>query len=145
MPVLNNPLNQQGWSDLVSKDLLDKLHFFLSNVQVTIGQIRGRTMLPLPPTDITSSERTTSKDKAHILETAIITWTKQIKSVLKQDPEGALKAGNDPDPRTEIRFWKNKAENLNQIHAQLQSERVKKVLKFLDQNKSAYTPPFSKL
>ena len=86
MPVLNNPLNQQGWSDLVSKDLLDKLHFFLSNVAVTLGQIKGRTMLPLPPTDITSSERTSSKDKAHILETAIITWTKQIKSVLKQDP-----------------------------------------------------------
>ena len=37
MPVLNNPLNQQGWSDLVSKDLLDKLHFFLSNVAVTLG------------------------------------------------------------------------------------------------------------
>jgi dynein heavy chain len=26
LPVLGNPLNQIGWSDLVSKDLMDKFH-----------------------------------------------------------------------------------------------------------------------
>jgi len=46
---------------------------------------------------------------------AIITWTKQIKNVLKQDPESALKNGNHPDPLTEIDFWKSKSENLNSI------------------------------
>jgi dynein heavy chain len=71
--------------------------------------------LPLPPNDITSSEKTSSKDKASILENSINTWTKQIKSVLKQDPEGALKKGNHPDPLTELNFWKNKSQNLNSI------------------------------
>jgi dynein heavy chain, axonemal len=46
---------------------------------------------------------------------------------------------------TEIEFWKNKSENLNAICDQLNSERIKKVLKFLEQNKSTYTGPFSKL
>lgn len=36
-------------------------------------------------------------------------------------------------------------ENLNLICEQLGSERIKKVLKFLEQNKSTYTGPFSKL
>lgn len=76
---------------------------------------------------------------------AIITWTKQIKNVLKQDPESALKGDKHPDPLTEIEFWKNKSENLNAICDQLNSERIKKVLKFLEQNKSTYTGPFSKL
>jgi len=76
---------------------------------------------------------------------AIITWTKQIKNVLKQDPESALKGDKHPDPLTEIDFWKNKSENLNAICDQLNSERIKKVLKFLEQNKSTYTGPFSKL
>jgi len=76
---------------------------------------------------------------------AIITWTKQIKNVLKQDPESALKNGNHPDPLTEVDFWKNKSDNLNSICDQLNSERIKKVLKFLEQNKSTYTMPFSKL
>lgn len=37
MPVLANPLNMVGMSDLVSKDLMDKFHGFLSNTYVTIG------------------------------------------------------------------------------------------------------------
>jgi dynein heavy chain len=45
----------------------------------------------------------------------------------------------------ELNFWKNKSENLNSICQQLSSERIKKVLKFLEQNKSTYTSTFSKL
>lgn len=72
MPVLANPLNQIGGSDLVSKDLMDKFHNFLAHTFVTIGQIQGRTWLPLPPSDVTSSEKTSSKDKAHILESIFL-------------------------------------------------------------------------
>ena len=107
MPVLGNPLNMVGWSDLVSKDLMDKFHGFLAHTYVTIGCVKGRTLLPLPPSDVTSSEKTSSKDKAQLLEGAIIHWTKQIKQVLKRDPESALKNGNHPDPITEINFWKD--------------------------------------
>jgi len=144
-PVLSNPLNMMGWSDLVSKDLMDKFNVFLAHTFVTIGQVKGRTWLPLPPSDATSSEKSSSKDKAQSLEGALLHWTRQIKSVLKQDPESALKSGNNPDPLTEIQFWKDKSENLNSICEQLSSERIKKVLKFLEQNKSTYTGPFSKL
>jgi dynein heavy chain len=64
MPVLGNPLNMIGWSDLVSKDLMDKFHVFLAYTSVTLGHALGSTVLPLPPTDITSSEKTSSKDKS---------------------------------------------------------------------------------
>jgi len=46
---------------------------------------------------------------------------------------------------TELDFWKNKSDNLNSICNQLSGEPIKKVLKFLEQNKSTYTTPFSKL
>lgn len=68
LPILSNPLNQVNLSDLVSKDLLEKLHNFMAHTYVTIGQIKGSTLLPLPPADVTNSERTSSKEKAHILE-----------------------------------------------------------------------------
>jgi dynein heavy chain, axonemal len=70
--VLSNPLNLIGMSDLVSKDLMDKFHTFLAHTYVTIGQVQGRTFLPLPPNDVTSSEKTSSKDKAHILEGTLL-------------------------------------------------------------------------
>jgi dynein heavy chain len=42
-------------------------------------------------------------------------WTKQIKNILKLEPEQALKNGH-PNPKVEINFWKNKSENLDSIH-----------------------------
>jgi len=66
--VLGNPVNMVDWSELVSKDLMDKFHNFLAHTFVTIGQVKGRTQLPLPPSDITSSEKLSSKDKAQVLE-----------------------------------------------------------------------------
>ena len=56
-----------------------------------------------------------------------------------------LKSGQDPNPLVEIDFWKNKAENLNSIHTQLHTEKIRRVLKFLEQNKSTYTSQFHKL
>lgn len=132
-------------NDLVSKDLIEKFHSFLSHTYVTIGNVKGRTMLPLPPMESPAQERQSSKEKAAILETALMHWTKQIKAELKKDPENALKNNNHPDPLTEVNFWKNKADNLNSICDQLNSEKIKKVLKFLEQNKSTQTSAFSKL
>ena len=65
------PLNQVNLSDLVSKDLMEKFHTFLAYTYVTIDQVKGRTLLPLPPADSANSERTSSKDKAHVLESKI--------------------------------------------------------------------------
>jgi dynein heavy chain len=150
LSTLSNPANQRGWSDLISKDLIDKYHVFLANLHVTVGLMSGKTLLPLPPKEATidrqgSQAAASNKDRVHILESAVITWTKQISHVLKQDPESLIKDGNNPDPLVELAFWRNKAANLNVIHAQLQSEHLKKVLKFLEQNKSTYTNPFSRL
>lgn len=85
------------------------------------------------------------QDRVHLLEGAVITWTKQIKNVLKQDPESLLKAGLHPTPDVEIEFWRSKAGNLNAIFEQLQSDRIRRVLQFLDMSKSTYCQPFAKL
>lgn len=94
---------------------------------------------------MTSSDQTPAKDKAHVFESSIITWTKQIKNVLRLEPEQALKNGNNPGPLVELKFWENKAANLNSIKSQLESPEVIKILRFLEGNKSTYTNPFSKL
>ena len=33
----------------MSNDLMDKYHVFLANLHVTVGLMKGRTLLPLPP------------------------------------------------------------------------------------------------
>lgn len=81
-PVMQNPDNQQGWTDLVTKDLMERFNSYVAQVYVMIGLNKGRTMLPLPNRKLINSDGS-EKDKAHIFESSIITWTKQIKNVLK--------------------------------------------------------------
>ena len=51
----------------------------------------------------------------------------------------------NPGPTAEVEFWVSKASNLNGIFDQLQSPRVRRVLKILDLRKSTYNAPFAKL
>ncbi|KAF1327364.1 Sporangia induced dynein heavy chain, partial [Globisporangium splendens] len=76
---------------------------------------------------------------------ASVSITKQIKNVLKQDPEDLLKQGLHPTPDAEIEFWKLKAANLNSIFEQLQSKKVRKILTALDRSKSTYCTTFARL
>ncbi|KAK9808985.1 hypothetical protein WJX72_007373 [[Myrmecia] bisecta] len=149
LPLLSNHANQTGWPEVVAKEVTDNLHKFIANVYVTIGQTKGQTLLPLPPSDPAApapEDPIKDKDKIHILESAVVTWTRQIKNVLKADPEAALKeAGVYPGPLTELDFWTERAANLNSIHQQLAGERIRKVVTVLELAKSTYFPAFNRL
>jgi len=68
MPVLSHSNNQQGCSELMAKDLIEKFNNYLAQVYVTIGLIEGKTLLPLPPERLELSSTTTDKEKTHIFE-----------------------------------------------------------------------------
>eukprot|EP01035_Chromulina_nebulosa_P017813 gene17813-23423_t len=144
LPILSNPSNQMKWGEVPTREIMDKFHNFLSSTTILCGQIKGETRLPMPPIDLTGLNNN-GKNKISLLEGAIITWTKQIRSVLKQDPETQLKAGLHPTPDVEIEFWRNKAANLNSIFDQLQGQRIRRVLRALDQSKSTYCTTFARL
>ena len=141
LPVLTNQTNQMSWGDLTSREITDCFHSFLSSSAILCGQVKAETILPTPP--LYSDGATTNR--ISLLESTIITWTKQIKNVLKQDPEAQLKLGLHPTPDAEISFWKNKANNLNSIFEQLQSPSARRVLNALDQAKSTYCTTFARL
>lgn len=79
LPLLSNPANTEGWSDVVSHDVVDTLHAFLARVSIANGAARGETCLPLPPLDAATAARLTTKDRVHLLEGAVATWSAQIK------------------------------------------------------------------
>lgn len=89
LPLLSNPRNQDGWPEVVTKEVLENMHKFIANVYVTIGQTKGKTLLPLPPADgpDTGDKTMRDKDRIHVLESAVVTWTRQIKNVLKIEPD----------------------------------------------------------
>ncbi|CAD7696266.1 unnamed protein product [Ostreobium quekettii] len=118
----------------------------LCPVLVLIGQSKGQTVLPLPQSAFQEDKSMKLKDKVHILESAAVTWAQQIKNVLNADPEAALKEpGAYPGPLVELDFWTERAENLNSLHRQLTSDKIQKVVNFLEKVKSTYHPAFKRL
>lgn len=144
LPLLANPKNQAGWSEVVTKEVLDALHGYLAKVQMTVGEVAGTTHLPMP-TSVDPRTVNNHKDRVHLLEGCIVTWTGQIKAVLKQDPEKLLAAGGHPGPLVELDFWEAKAHKLSSMYQQLQTDAVRRVLRYLDSSKSTYTIPFASL
>ena len=140
----------QAWSDAIAKEVRDNFDTFVANVQITQGHVQGITCLPIPGSEASKIDSDMPADagdgyQIHALEGAIITWTKQIKNILKQDPESVFQNQANPGPMAEIEFWTSVAANLNGIFDQLQSVRVRRVLKILDRSKSTYNQPFAKL
>jgi hypothetical protein len=55
---------------------MEKFNSYIAQVYVMLGLIKKRTMLPLPSHKLASSDTTPDKDKSHVFEGSIITWTK---------------------------------------------------------------------
>uniref|UniRef100_A0A8C0HID4 Uncharacterized protein n=1 Tax=Chelonoidis abingdonii TaxID=106734 RepID=A0A8C0HID4_CHEAB len=47
-PVLANQKNHHSWPHVVSQDIMRHVHSLKSNIFVVIGQVKGKTLLPLP-------------------------------------------------------------------------------------------------
>jgi dynein heavy chain, axonemal len=137
--------------ELIGKETMDVFHRFLSKLFVTVGQAKGRTLLPLPPPDLNYKDaleqrQLKDKERIHVLESCIINWTQQIKNVLRHEPPSYIHPG---DIRTgtiaEFTFWRNRSSDLSSIEEQLKNGRIQKVLRVLEATKSTYEKPFQKL
>ena len=144
LPILSNPLNQQSWGEVTYREINESFHSFLSSTTILCAQVKGETRLPMPPVESVDGS-VAPQNPIPLLEAAILTWTKQIKNILKQDPEILLKEGLHPCPDVEIAFWKRKAESLNAVFEQLQGRKIGRVLRTLDQANSTYCSSFADL
>lgn len=128
LPVISAPANQVGWPEVVANEVTEHFHRTVSAIYIAAGQAQGKTVLPLPPAQllVTDGSGAVAKDRIHVLETAVVTWTTQIKNVLKLDPETALTHGH-PGPLVGLEFWAAKAANLESMMAQLHGDKIRKV------------------
>uniref|UniRef100_A0A670JUX8 Dynein axonemal heavy chain 9 n=1 Tax=Podarcis muralis TaxID=64176 RepID=A0A670JUX8_PODMU len=145
-------LEGAGWPHVVSQDIVHHICNLKSSVFVVVGQIKGKTLLPLPadperdPYIDSDNEKTTElvdKSIVHAIESAVIEWTHQIQGVLKRESSEPLLQGQDPSPKVELDFWKSRyIYNLQCIYSQLKARRVLTMMELLDRVQSTYFPAF---
>lgn len=75
-------MGNRSWPDSTKKELAGQYHQFMASLTETAYQAAGKTVLYLPPENI-SDVNEAAKDKEFVqqLESIVIYWTRQIKEV----------------------------------------------------------------
>ncbi|XP_065503599.1 dynein axonemal heavy chain 9 [Caloenas nicobarica] len=151
VPILTNKKNHQGWPQVVSQDIVCHVHNLKSTVFTVVGQVNGKTLLPLPPVsegiediDLENEKSMERIDKSlvYATESAIIDWSQQIQEVMKKESSEPLLQGSNPNPKVELEFWKNRCDDLECIYNQLTSRKVRNMMELLERVESSYIPAF---
>ncbi|NWH56161.1 DYH9 protein, partial [Geococcyx californianus] len=151
VPILTNKRNHQGWPRVVSQDLIHHVHSLKSTVFKVVGQVKGKTLLPLPPgleemedIDLENKKSLGLIDRSlvHAIESAIIDWSYQIDGALNKESSEPLLRGSNPNPKVELEFWKNRCDDLECIYNQLRTRKVRNMMEVLERVKSSYIPAF---
>ena len=144
-PLLTQNVQQPDTSELISKELMEKFHNFLSHFYVALGHTEGKTRLPEPSDEIFRNPNINDNEKTQICEGAIVMWIDLIRYILKQEPEHEFRNGGNPLPYSEINFWKQKSTDLNSILEQIKKKKIAEILKFLEKQKSTYHDMFTQI
>uniref|UniRef100_A0A8U8C9W7 Dynein axonemal heavy chain 17 n=1 Tax=Geospiza parvula TaxID=87175 RepID=A0A8U8C9W7_GEOPR len=154
VPILTNRRNHQGWPRVVSQDIIHHVHSLKNAVFKVVGQVKGKTLLPLPAASEgienidPKSEKfleLINKSLVHATESAIIEWSQQIQRVLRKESSEPLLQGTNPTPKVELQFWRSRCADLEGIHRQLTSRRVSNMLEVLERVQSIYVPAFQSM
>ncbi|XP_055866060.1 uncharacterized protein LOC106055129 isoform X2 [Biomphalaria glabrata] len=127
--------------------IMDILHRLMAAAEVTQGHMQGVTVLHLPAIEVLAEAAGSPSRRAavlHVLETTVIGWIKQIRGVLRHDPQADLLQlfGKEPGPLDEIVMWKKHLEKLQSLELQLESETAKSILQNLETANSQYGHAF---
>lgn len=100
-------------------------------------------VLPVPLLDTLLQSAISNTTVVVILETTVISWTKQIKLALKLDLEKALRAQQTVGPLAELNVWLDRQAKLKSILDQLDSRLATQILKELSSMGNVYARSFN--
>lgn len=151
LPLVSNGRNHRLWPQVVSQDVLRHTGGLKGDVLTLSGQVKGKTLLPLPPqaesaamaaADIEAGLGPSQKHVVHVVESVVIEWCHQVRDVLKRSSAQPLLDGLHPGPLAEVTFWKERCLDMESIVDQLSTPKVRKMCVLLERTISSYYPAF---
>ncbi|CAH8610928.1 unnamed protein product [Heterobilharzia americana] len=149
IPVLSNKKNYSSWPTVVYEDVIKYAHGLKKQTDIVVGQVKGKTLLPLPVEQERFKEHfkegKINRSFVYAIESLVIDWSHQIHKVLLKDSCQPLLNGLHPTPLVELDFWKAKVTNLENIYSQLSTPKVKQMAQILEHADSSYFVPFKEM
>ncbi|KAL0220777.1 hypothetical protein RCL1_000631 [Eukaryota sp. TZLM3-RCL] len=133
--------SNKTWPSSMRKDFLTQLHKFMATLTQTVYQPQGKTVLFVPPEELSPIEVVAKqKDVIQRLEAVVIFWTRQIQDIISS--QDVFEAADNLGPLSELSFWRERVEDLRGIMVQLEQQNVQQVLALLEHVQSSYIAPF---
>lgn len=155
VPVLTNPLNQERWPKVLEQDTNTKLQELRNSIAETMGNMNNRTILPMPlilsqmmsvaPDIFAGKLDKCSIDMKESLEQVVLKWSKSIDNVLAEESYDIFIVNKHATLADEVKFWKNRLENLLNIYDQLVIPEVKTIALILEKISSIYLHTFRRM
>lgn len=128
---------------------MDIMHRIISQIamaqsQCGAGDASSTITLPTPSMSLLAAAAANPSRRLtvlHILETTVISWQKQIRNAVRQQPD-ETQYKSAFFTRDEIQLWTGYINKLNSLLVQLDAPHVKDILVNLEKNDSAYIQPF---
>ncbi|TPX53528.1 hypothetical protein SeMB42_g00716 [Synchytrium endobioticum] len=132
------------WPETVRKDFDLELQRFMAFLTDAANMRKGATVLYIPKEQLEHPKiAARNKDVVQRLESLLLYWTRQIKSVVagSRSSETSESSG----PLEEIQFWKSRCDDLSGISQQLKGQEIGRVINVLQVAQSSYLEAFTKL
>uniref|UniRef100_A0A8D1TE77 AAA+ ATPase domain-containing protein n=1 Tax=Sus scrofa TaxID=9823 RepID=A0A8D1TE77_PIG len=136
IPVLTNEKNHLDWPQVVCLDVQFGILFGRGDSRVKLFPVSQEMCCVFHSLD------SADKSVIYAIESAVIQWSHQIQVVLKRESSQPLHQGENPTPKVELEFWRNRYEDLEYIYNQLRAIKVRGMAGLLDKLQSSYFPAF---
>lgn len=156
IPILNNPQNQKGWTNVIVNDVKTESQDFRDIITKMKGHMINRTILPLPiciekvmeiaPMLAAGNLSHLTTSIRHSLEGIVNKWYGIIKEVAEQCSDDIIYIGDPvPHPDALFKFWDNRLDDLENIAEQLSNVKVRTIGHVLEKVKSVFAKKYQAL
>eukprot|EP00756_Hemistasia_phaeocysticola_P021738 Hpha_TRINITY_DN15791_c11_g1::TRINITY_DN15791_c11_g1_i1::g.41603::m.41603/K10408/DNAH; dynein heavy chain, axonemal len=155
LPYMQQSGKGVRWPKVVQQDTCRLTHQFLGAVQHFHGQIKGTTVMPLPPdmqpmrAETSTAGKERERRQVQACESAVMEWVKHIRQEVGQTSVSRLEQmeseGLWPGPLLEIDWWQRRYQNLQTIVTQMADEKVRMCVTMLERVESTYVQGFDTL
>lgn len=156
IPILNNPENQKGWTQVIVNDVKAESQDFRDIITKMKGHMINRSILPLPicveevmemsPTLAAGNLEPLTTPIRHSLELIVVKWFGIVKEVAEISPDDVIYIGDPvPHPDALFKFWDNRLDDLENMADQLANVKVRTIGHVLEKVGSVFSKKYQGL
>ncbi|XP_032583017.1 dynein beta chain, ciliary-like, partial [Drosophila sechellia] len=155
-PLLNNTVNQVGWTNVIANDMKTESQEMRNGIAQMKGLVINRTIFPLPicmdevmqaaPAIAMGDISVVNPLMKHSLEFMVVKWLDSVEDLVNiKAGERIYSKENFPLPEAIFSFWESRLENLESLAEQLGDRRIKTIGFVLEKIQSIFEHSYRRI